>query len=187
MLKTLIIILFCASIAICQQINVHVAGTGIFTDSLGFENPTLGGTIGTDFRKNKIILSGDLEVLNIKKKVGGKGYQVSGRETFRFYNNSSLFIQFGSVQQHYSVTQFSKSSVQGLVGAGFSYKDINIASANYRHDFTSPNKQRIFEVYDQMYLFHHIYLAPSIAIASVNTNGVRSFGSTLRFSVGFHF
>lgn len=169
-----------------QATNLHVGFTIAGTSALGFEGANIGATAGFDARLGRrLVLAVDASVLRVRKTVDGLGHQVEGREVLRIYAAPRFFVQGGAVESHYSVTAFSKSSVQGLVGAGYGSDHFTFA-VNYRHDFTSENRARIVEVVATGYLKHHIFLRGSIAIDHFRAPNPQT-GESLGVSIGTWF
>ena len=169
-----------------QATNVHGGGMLEGTSNLGFSNPIYGGTAGGDLRLGRLVISGDVDVLRVKKTSGGPGYQASARETARFYVKPSFFVQAGAVEQHYSVRKFAKSSMQPFVGAGF-VGPWGTAAANFRQDTSSENRSRVVEGVVSLYLPKHIYARGTLAAESYKSGSGRSTGAASSLALGLYF
>jgi hypothetical protein len=181
-LLTITFLLLAVSSMGAQTSNVHAALTITGTSNLGFHNPIIGASGGGDLRKGKLVLSGDLNLDRIIKNVGGHGFQLSGRETVRYYL-SKFFVQGGAVEQHYSVAKFSKSTFEPLIGVGYADKSY-VLQANYRHDLSSQNRQRIIEGVATFYGRHHLFVRPSIAVSRYRSGGKSLTGTALSIGIG---
>ena len=185
------LIILCAPLCIplaAQETNLHAAGTIQLNGGLGFANPVYGGTAGVDVRAGKAVFSVDLDASRIEKTVGGQGYRVTARQTARVYLRPQFFVQAGAIEQHYAVKQFSKSSVQPLVGFGFASIDgKQIWQFNYRHDINSENKQRIFEGTVTLYLARHLFVRGAIGLDHFRSGRVSQGGAASSVGFGFHF
>lgn len=168
-----------------QQSNGHASVFLGGSSGLGFNNPSFGASGGGDYRSDRFALSGDLSLTRIAKSVGGSGFQVDGRSTVRYYFKD-FFVQGGGVVQSYSVTKFGKSTFQPLAGIGFATKDA-VIQANYRHDLTSENRQRIVEGKVQVYAARHLYFDARVAVSRFRSGNESLTGSAATFGVGLHF
>lgn len=173
-----------------QQSNVHAAGTIETTGNLGYTNPIIGVTVGGDLRKGNFVLSLDAEIDRVRKRSGGAGYSIAGRESLRYFVGARFFVQGGAVEQHYAVTQFDKSSFSAFAGAGFTTANA-VYQFNYRQDFAetshprgAPNSRKIVEAEGQWFLSHHFYLTASGGI--VHFEAPRGTGIAVKFGFGFH-
>jgi hypothetical protein len=185
---TLFLVSFCH--AQCpQQPNFHAFGTVALNGNLGYANPSYGGGVGGDgCLSSKVALSADLDLLRVKKNVGGLGFSISGRESIRYFVSRKFFIEGGASESHYSVTSFSKSTVGVLAGAGVALQQGRLVlNADYVHDLSSENRQRVVSLKGQAYAKKHLFLALTVAVSRFQSGGKSQTGVSTKLSAGLWF
>ena len=177
----------CTVPVLAQQTNFHAAGVIEPLNTFGFSNPVYGVTAGGDVRSGRLALSVDVNLDRVRKVVGGPGYQISAQQTLRFNLKPKFFIQAGAVEQHYSVRDFSKSSLQPLVGIGYAPGPSQVVSVSYRHDLTSENRQRLAVLRWQIYHRKHFYADMQMAVGRFRSGRSSEVGTASKFAIGFWF
>lgn len=187
-----IAILCVCTTARAQQSHVRLAGTVGLNGNLGYSNPDYAITVGGDLRRGRFDLSLDGSLIRIRKNTGGSGFQVSARELGRYYFGK-YFIQGGSDQWHYSVTQFSKSGVGVIAGGGFSRENF-VVQVNYRQLIQEssrpkglPNRNKGVEFKTEAFLKRHLYLATSLNMTNFTSGLNRMTGASVQNFVGVWF
>jgi len=179
-------LLFC-SLPAQAQTKCYAAGVIGPLNTFGFANPIYGASGGCVVSREHFGFSVDANLDRVRKVVGGPGYQISAEQTARFYLKPKLFIQAGAVEQHYSVRDFSKSSLQPLVGIGYAPDESQIFSVSYRHDLTSENRQRLAVLRWQLYHKSHFYLDAQLAVSRFRSGKSNEVGTAAKFGLGFWF
>lgn len=171
------VICLCAYLANCQDTNVHA--------SFGLHQNV---SAGADLRRDKNLVSADVEYLKVCKDIGGCGRQYDVRVTYAREIGKNISIQGGFVYSYYRVPLFDKSSFQPLIGIRASaVNERVIVEANYRHDLTSENKIRAFEMRGTTYLPKHIFIRSEISIRKLISGGNRYTDPRGRLGFGVYF
>ncbi len=144
--------------------------------------------LGADIQFGKNLISIDGDVSRICKAIGGCGPQYDIRGVYGHKISENTSLQGGIIFSHYRVPLFAKSSIQILVGVRYRvFNERVIAELNYRHDLTSPNKQRIIESRLTTYLHHHIFIRADMTMKHLVSGGKiynRPYG---RLGIGVYF
>ena len=193
-MKALLLVLALATPIFAQDSNVHVAGVLQATANLGFGNPIYGAQVGGDYRVNKVVLSGDFSVLRLKKNAGGSGQQFTAKESVRVYLNKKFFVQGVSRQWKYDVEQFGKSGVDIGGGGGVYFQGestVGTFAVSYQQavweSATAKNQQKTIDGELRLYLKHHVFFAPRVAVSRFKSGNTNLTGVSVAVQVGFWF
>lgn len=151
-MRILILMLLFVVPAMGQSSNVRVTFDTQFTEGLGYQNPSVGVSIGGTKQLNRLWnLDGSVRLLRARK-VDGDGFNVGGSLEARRKFSRSMFGVAGVNVSRQATSFYSKTALNPVVGVGWRLDDFYPSVRALLPDVTSPNHTYGVEVRGEYYV-----------------------------------